>query len=891
MMVIITALLGVSVWLSTAWSCYGAKVTNHRRDSIDLIRATLHEMSTTGRMNDIIGYLETVEKDYGTLLIDNVVPSLYSYKGVALYNGLRVAEALSMMEKAVYHYPNDTRSWINLGEMQVQTFQLDLAFKSFYSAFLAGDISGLPRAVRTKGWSASWQNFEALTSVLEREANTCVNAFAQCRIDTAGGMEYGDIDGRAHVLLNGLNPNSMQAAVQVPAHTVAPYWTSELNKLAQVDTKPTNKPVFSLFGKPAAAPTQAVEVMPREAPAVNAQFRRLKVGFMSSDFGVHPVAQLVRGLFQLINTSRVEVYCFALQPKLSWWGQNISSTVEHFVWLQNMNTLDAAKEVARLGVEVLIDLNGHTMHSGLTIMTHRPAPVQMSFLGLPTTTAAPFIDYYIADSVAVPPEQRLHYSEQLVLMSDCYIANDYAQIQGDVLKFTEEHRAPRSLLPTKVDLSDATFLFATLSNSQKMHPEIFHVWMNILRRFPGSKMVITEHAGSGTYMPHLHKDGESYGVAEGRLVSIAQTPWIDHLYVKTAFDLILDTTVKNGHTTGLDGIWAGIPTISLAGGGDASARAAESIAVSLDSMLGMAYSLKEYEDMAFALARKRRKDRNLYPNAPLADHKSGGEHHKRDATDSKKSGEERLRLWRKHVASQRTTSALFDMPQYETQFTRLLQGTWELAHLARLKSAFDAHPTSGRNGVKGLSIKHSSVSEGLNKKKYNTKGLFHIFTPTAYRHHCDYTGDSDTNGDYHNSLSHSHVGTKRPSNRDEQNRIFVSQTHSEGSLISEAVRVLEGGSASARSPAVGSAAASTTAQDTSIEQASSESLQSTSGASRRQVGPKSAREKESVSQRYPPIPSYVFDGRLIMLNIGNLLRFVPSSASKCCHNCFGFCIN
>eukprot|EP01032_Pedospumella_encystans_P026573 gene26573-30025_t len=407
------------------------------RDSPEQIRANLHEFTTTGRMKDVIAYLDQVERDYGTLLVDDVVPSLYSYRGVALYNGLKVHEAANALKLAVQHFPKDTRSWINLGEMQVQTFQLDESYESFSSALKEGDMAALPRALRTKGWAASWQNFEYLSHSLEREVGICLQSMADCRVDSAGGLEYCDVDGKAHVLMNSLNPNSMPAKTQVEPRSIAPYWSVTDNKLVQQGSA----------------------------------HRRLKVGFMSSDFGVHPVAQLVRGLFQSINTSRLEVFCFALQPQVSWWGQNISETVEHFVWLQNMNTLDAAREIARLGVEVLIDLNGHTMHSGLTIMTHRPAPVQMSFLGLPTTTSAPFIDYYIADSVAVPPEQRHQYSEQLLLMSDCYIANDYAQIQGDILKFTNQHRAPRSALGGAVDLSKATFLFATLSNSQKMDPE------------------------------------------------------------------------------------------------------------------------------------------------------------------------------------------------------------------------------------------------------------------------------------------------------------------------------------------------------------------------------------------------------------------------------------
>ena len=836
------------------------------RDSPEQIRANLHEFTTTGRMKDVIAYLDQVEKDYGTLLVDDVVPSLYSYRGVALYNGLKVHEAANALKLAVQHFPKDTRSWINLGEMQVQTFQLDESYESFSSALKEGDMAALPRALRTKGWAASWQNFEYLSHSLEREVGICLHSMADCRVDSAGGLEYCDVDGKAHVLMNSLNPNSMPAKTQVEPRSIAPYWSDTNNKLVQQGSA----------------------------------HRRLKVGFMSSDFGVHPVAQLVRGLFQSINTSRLEVFCFALQPQVSWWGQNISETVEHFVWLQNMNTLDAAREIARLGVEVLIDLNGHTMHSGLTIMTHRPAPVQMSFLGLPTTTSAPFIDYYIADSVAVPPEQRHQYSEQLLLMSDCYIANDYAQIQGDILKFTNQHRAPRSALGGAVDLSKATFLFATLSNSQKMDPEVFQVWMNILQRFAGSKMVVTEHAGKQVYVPHLQKRARGFGVATDRLVSLPQAPWIDHLYAKTSIDLVLDTIVKNGHTTGLDGIWAGIPTISLAGGQEAPRRAAESIAVTLDSTLGLAYSLKEYEDLAFALARsikkskfaQQRAQRKLHQQAsppPAADQSadssplisasieldgnsqaiaSQGKVKKSSGRDASKS--ERLRLWRKHIDSQRTVSNLFDMPSYEEQFTRLLQGSWELSHIAAMKHAFKAN-SSSRGGLR-LSKKKGFM---MNNVHYNAKGLFHMFTPVSDRYRHEPTTEPSL-ASFEESSSRSKKSGKKEErprrwNRDAQNRIIVSQTsESAGSMTDAALQKIEHeqakteGKVERKSTRTSTPTKSAASNGRTTTHKEKENDTSAAEEHQRPGGPRQTRK----TKRYPPLPRYIFDGRLIMLNIG-----------------------
>ena len=169
--IVITLLLSSEIFRISSVDGAGAR-SKPARQSVEVIRATLHEYTSTGRMNDVIAYLDQVEDSYGTLLIDDVIPSLYSYKAIALYNGLKVEEAEKMLKIAVHHYPNDTRSWINLGEMQVQTFKLDEAYQSFSAALKAGDQAALPRALRTKGWATSWQDFESLSYSLERKRSS-----------------------------------------------------------------------------------------------------------------------------------------------------------------------------------------------------------------------------------------------------------------------------------------------------------------------------------------------------------------------------------------------------------------------------------------------------------------------------------------------------------------------------------------------------------------------------------------------------------------------------------------------------------------------------------------------------------------------------------------------
>ena len=226
-------------------------------------------------------------------------------------------------------------------------------------------------------------------------------------------------------------------------------------------------------------------------------------------------------------------------------------------------------------------------------------------------------------------------------------------MRGGVLENIKENRASRDFLKTDYDISDASILFGTLSNFQKMDPSIFTVWANILRRFPKSKLMTIEYAGYDIAIENLRTQFlPAHGIKKDRVVLAPQAPWVDHIYAKTAIDMILDTSSKNGHTTGLDGIWAGVPSIVLGGGATMPARAAESIAEGFDCTIGVTYSLKEYEDMVYEFAGNRQK----------------------------------LNIWRSHVENQRTLSRLFDTETWTKTFSRLMQATWEAEHVAEAKS-------------------------------------------------------------------------------------------------------------------------------------------------------------------------------------------------------------
>ena len=392
--------------------------------SPDEIRNVLSVHLSNGRHIDILTLLDQVEQAYGTLLIDHNTPHLYIFRGVALHSTQRLAEAAIAFEEGLKYFPNDTRCLINLGEAQSQLFHLDKAADAFVRAEALGDKYALVRLLKTKGWADSWHDFERIAANVEQEAMKCLVMDAQghwalttttpCYLDSSGGLEYTDTPGWTEKIFTAVSPNARSSPFTVPANDVAKLWVES------VQSRPLYQPATNIIasardswrGKGKSGQSNGLGRGGTDggnglqsSSSSSLQHRRLKVGVVSSDFGVHPVATLVRGLLQYIDRRKIELFCFSLNPVVSWWGENVTNMVEHFVWLQYMNTPDAAASIAARGIEILIDLNGHTLNGGLPIMAHRPAPIQMSFLGLPTTTGTT----YPSTSPLPPPHLTPNY--------------------------------------------------------------------------------------------------------------------------------------------------------------------------------------------------------------------------------------------------------------------------------------------------------------------------------------------------------------------------------------------------------------------------------------------------------------------------------------------------
>ena len=224
------------------------------------------------------------------------------------------------------------------------------------------------------------------------------------------------------------------------------------------------------------------------------------------------------------------------------------------------------------------------------ILASRPAPVQVNYLGFPGTMGAPHIDYILADRSVITEESRHHYVETVAYLPHSYLPNDAT-------------RAISRHTPTRAEagLPETSFVFASFNNSYKFTPEIFDVWMRLLRDIGGSVLWLAEPNQAAER--NLQREAQARGIAGERLVFAPFAARAeDHLARLTLADLFLDTLPYNAHATACDALWVGLPVLTCQG-----TTFAGRVGASLLNALGfpelIAKSLDEYETLALKYAR------------------------------------------------------------------------------------------------------------------------------------------------------------------------------------------------------------------------------------------------------------------------------------------------
>ncbi len=301
--------------------------------------------------------------------------------------------------------------------------------------------------------------------------------------------------------------------------------------------------------------------------------RRLRVGYVSPDFVDHSVAYFIGPILANHDRDRVEVFCYSSAKVPDLVTRRLRGLSENWRDISRLSDGAAAGLIAGDGIDLLVDLSGHTGESRLLIFARKPAPVQVTWIGYPNTTGLAAMDYRLTDAVSDPPGMTdVQYTEELIRLPDTFSC--YEPCEGS---------PPVGPLPAA---ATGIVTFGCFNNFAKVRPEMLDLWGAILAGIPGSRLFLKS---SGFADPHtcerVANRFRTLGVEPERISFdfAARTP-PEHLRLYHKVDIALDTYPYNGATTTCEALWMGVPVVTLAGTTHASRVGASFLGqVGLDS--------------------------------------------------------------------------------------------------------------------------------------------------------------------------------------------------------------------------------------------------------------------------------------------------------------------
>jgi len=347
------------------------------------------------------------------------------------------------------------------------------------------------------------------------------------------------------------------------------------------------------FFPPAPPPSAARREPPvpgARLPGAPAKGAALRIGYLSGDLGEHAVSYLLAGVLERHDRERFETVAFS-------WGRRAEGAMRarltraftRFIEVDELADEAVVRLMRDLGIDIAVDLCGHTEGQRTGILARRAAPIQVNFLGLPATMGAQYVDYLIADPFLIPAGREQHYAERIVRLEGGFQPND-----------DRRALAPESPPSAALGLPDGARVLCSFNRTCKITPAIFSVWMRLLAAVPESVLWLPAvHEAAAN---HLRREATARGVAAERLVFATQAPYAEYLARYLRAELFLDTAPFNGGATVSDALSMGVPVVTLAGESFAARMAGSALhALGLDELI--TYTLSEYEATALALAR------------------------------------------------------------------------------------------------------------------------------------------------------------------------------------------------------------------------------------------------------------------------------------------------
>jgi predicted O-linked N-acetylglucosamine transferase (SPINDLY family) len=315
--------------------------------------------------------------------------------------------------------------------------------------------------------------------------------------------------------------------------------------------------------------------------------RKLRLGFVSNDFGQHPVGYFLVRTLEALAREPVETLCYCGRPQ----GDDLTARFRAAAgtWREVCGISHAAlaEQIRADAVDILFDLAGHTGGNRLLVFARKPAPIQITWIGYFATTGLAAMDYILADGREIPPAAEVHYRERVLRMPDGYVCYD-----------PPDYAPAVSRLPA-LDAGQVTF--GNFNNPGKITPQAVEVWSRILRRVPGARMVLKyKGLDDPTVTRRFAGMFAAQGIDPARLDFRGWSPHAELLGQYRQIDLALDGLSYSGGLTTCEALWMGVPVITCPGETFASRHSlshlssvglTETVARDLDDYVALAVSL------------------------------------------------------------------------------------------------------------------------------------------------------------------------------------------------------------------------------------------------------------------------------------------------------------
>jgi predicted O-linked N-acetylglucosamine transferase (SPINDLY family) len=481
-----------------------------------------------GQPGEALRYFDQV------LVLEPNVAEIHGNRGIALMSLDRPDEAEQSIRRSLELDPRLANSWYALGNLKSSQKDHPAAFEAFLRAL---EID--PRDGR------SWTNMGIALQQMGRLDDALAAYQRAVGLLPNEALIYYNIG----IALLAVGRTDESLAANLRALELAPDYVMAHSNLLISLTYMAGASSAELLANHQAWDKAHADALKPAFPPMSADRnpeRRLKIGYVSGDFRQHPVGWLLANVLPAHDRSQVEVFCYVNDTTADDVTERLRASADHWRGIVGLSDAAAADLVRGDGIDILVDLSGHTSHNRLLMFARLPAPLQVSWLGYPSTTGLSSIDYLIMDEATAPAGAEAWCSETLVRLPHgrfCYAAPLDA--------------------PQVAERPEGPVTFGSFNHLAKVGPDVVRLWARVLDAVPQSRLVLKwKSLSEPSAQARLTAAFAAHGIGPDRLELRGGSTHADLLAEYGDIDIVLDSFPYSGGITSAEALWMGVPMVT-----------------------------------------------------------------------------------------------------------------------------------------------------------------------------------------------------------------------------------------------------------------------------------------------------------------------------------------